>query len=451
MITTQSFPHPGSGTETLFRSHAPYVERLLYRLGVSASDLDDVAQEVFLVVHRTGGFVPGRASKATYLTAIAVRAAASWRRRERRLRARWADLAPDLPASDRSPFEAAEVNESVRRLQTALDHLAPDLRTALVLVDLEGATCAEAAAAMQAPLGTVYWRLHRARSLFRNAVEAMGSDPPRREGVGLLALPWAATARWFRRITARALGGAAIACGAAAASLVVAGFGAEAARGGTRTDSGERAVAAAVATPAPSPDRRADETPTVEVAPPAMAWVAAGVDATAPVGKTPRRTRAALAQAPESVPAPPSEPESASESAPESAAGSVEATAPVGKTPRRTRLAQAPESVPAPPSEPGSASESGAAPAPPPDDLAEMQQVAFAGRLLPRDPARALALTDDCQRRFPHGYMGTERSYVRIMALVALGRRAEASDEAARFLREVPDGNFSRRIRAALR
>jgi RNA polymerase sigma-70 factor (ECF subfamily) len=415
MITTQSFPHPGSGTETLFRSHAPYVERLLYRLGVSASDLDDVAQEVFLVVHRTGGFVPGRASKATYLTAIAVRAAASWRRRERRLQARRADLAPDLPASDRSPLEAAEVSESVRRLQAALDHLAPDLRATLVLVDLEGATCGEVAAAMQVPLGTVYWRLHRARSLFRKAVEAMSSDPPRPESVGLLALPWAATPRWFRRVTARALAGAAIACGAAAASLVVGAFGADAARGGTRTDSGERAMAAAVATPAPAPVHRpADESPRVEVAP-AVALVAAGIEVTAPVGKTPRRTRAALAQAPESAPAPQS----------------------------------APESTPAPRSESESASES--APARPPDDLAEMQQIALAGRLLSRDPARALALADDCQRRFPHGYMGTERRYVRIMALFALGRRAEASDEAARFLREVPDGNFSRRIRAALR
>ena len=448
MITTQSFPHPGSGTETLFRTHAPYVERLLYRLGVSASDLDDVAQEVFLVVHRTGGFVPGRASKATYLTAIAVRAAASWRRRERRLQARRADLAPDLPAHDRSPLEAAEVSESVRRLQAALDHLAPDLRATLVLVDLEGATCGEVAAAMQVPLGTVYWRLHRARSLFRKAVEAMSSDAPRPESVGLLALPWAATPGWFRQVTARALGAAAIACGAAAASLVVAGFGADAARGGTRTDS----VAAAVATPAPAPVHRpADERPRVEVAPPPVALAAAGVEATDPVGKTPRRTRAALAQGPESAPTSQSEPQSASETAPGSAAAGVEATDPVGKTPRRMRVApaQGPESAPA--SEPESASETGPESAPPPDDLAEMQQVALAGRLLPRDPARALALTDDCQRRFPQGYMGTERRYVRIMALFGLGRRAEASDEAARFLREVPDGNFSQRIRAALR
>jgi hypothetical protein len=85
-----------------------------------------------------------------------------------------------------------------------------------------------------------------------------------------------------------------------------------------------------------------------------------------------------------------------------------------------------------------------------PDELREMQEVATADRLLARDPAQALEIVRACEVRFPNGYMRFERRYVAIMALFGLGRRAEAQSEAARFLREHPEGTFSDRIRAAL-
>ena len=38
--------------EAAFRAHAPYVWRLLRRLGVPEADAEDACQEVFLVVHK---------------------------------------------------------------------------------------------------------------------------------------------------------------------------------------------------------------------------------------------------------------------------------------------------------------------------------------------------------------------------------------------------------------
>ena len=85
------------------------------------------------------------------------------------------------------------------------------------------------------------------------------------------------------------------------------------------------------------------------------------------------------------------------------------------------------------------------------DDMGELREVARAERLLPTDPAQALALARASEVRFPQGYLREERSYVAIMALLAMGRVDEARPEVARFLRAYPDGAFSRRVREASR
>jgi len=165
--------HEAMGTEELFRRHAPFVARLLFRFGVATDELDDVVQEVFLVVHRSGGYRPGPAKAKTYLASIAVRAASSHRRRRALDRKRTdTSLPEDLPGSS-TPIEILEQDESARLLQVALAELAPDLLTTLVLVELEGETCVAVARSLGIPVGTVYWRLHRARKRFRDVVRAL--------------------------------------------------------------------------------------------------------------------------------------------------------------------------------------------------------------------------------------------------------------------------------------
>ena len=159
-------------TEELFRSHAPFVARMLYRLGVPAAELDDVLQEVFVVVHRLGGYEPGAATPTTYLANIAVKAAASARRREDARRVRHSVSASDeLSSPSRGPVQLLELRDDMLELESVLAALEPELRAVFILVELEGESCAHIAASQRIPVGTVYWRLHRARRKFHGIVK----------------------------------------------------------------------------------------------------------------------------------------------------------------------------------------------------------------------------------------------------------------------------------------
>lgn len=165
------------GAEELFRSHASFVAGLLRRLGIAERDVADVVQETFLLAHRKGGFVPGRAKPRTWLAAIAVRLAAQHRRRRR------PDLAPSIveeamtPAAD--PAEDVELREALHRVDRALDALTFAQRVVFVLYEVEGHGCTAIADTLGLPVGTVYSRLHKARELFRRAHARLGDEEVR--------------------------------------------------------------------------------------------------------------------------------------------------------------------------------------------------------------------------------------------------------------------------------
>ncbi|MET0386568.1 MAG: sigma-70 family RNA polymerase sigma factor [Polyangiales bacterium] len=164
-------------TEELFRLHAPFVARLLHRLGVPPGELDDVVQQVFVVVHKNGGYVSGPATPTSYLGAIAVKAASSARRRDGAQRSRYAGYSPELLASSgRDPVSLLETRSELTQLQAALDQMDADLRVVLVLTELEGESCASIAASQGIPVGTVYWRAHRARKQFRQLARRLSDD-----------------------------------------------------------------------------------------------------------------------------------------------------------------------------------------------------------------------------------------------------------------------------------
>lgn len=178
MLVSENFSPARLTTEELFRQHAPFVARLLHRLGVPAREIDDVVQQVFVVVHKNGGYVHGPATPTSYLGAIAVKAASSARRREGAQRSRQTGYSPELLASSgRDPVSVLEVRRELTQLQAALDELDPELRAVLVLTELEGESCAAIAASQGIPVGTVYWRAHRARKQFRKIAQRMAREP----------------------------------------------------------------------------------------------------------------------------------------------------------------------------------------------------------------------------------------------------------------------------------
>jgi RNA polymerase sigma-70 factor (ECF subfamily) len=156
---------------TIFDEHARYVIRTLRHLGVKEADVEDVAQEVFVTVHRKLPEFEGRSKLRTWLYAICLRVASDHRRRAYVVRERVTE-SPPIDTGERTGAEPdlhVESRAFVRQLLGALDE---DKRTVLVLYEIEGLSMREVAEVIGCPLQTAYSRLHAGRELLRAAWEA---------------------------------------------------------------------------------------------------------------------------------------------------------------------------------------------------------------------------------------------------------------------------------------
>lgn len=171
---------PGkSSAGELYRAHARFVAGFLLRLGAPRDEMEDLTHDVFLVAHRRGGYTPGAAKPTTWLAEIAMRV---WSNRKRTMRRRPAEPAGDAVAQVESrgvdPERAVRATRALDRVQRCLEELDLDRRAVFVLYELEGEKCADIAAALDVPVGTVYRRLHEAREKFRAAFVASGGEVP---------------------------------------------------------------------------------------------------------------------------------------------------------------------------------------------------------------------------------------------------------------------------------
>ncbi len=146
----------------VFSRHLDFVWRLARTLGLPPDDADDVAQEVFLVVHRRlHSFKPGRSMRA-WLFGITRNVALTHHRTHTRRERRQSAVPPPLPGH--GPEAALQLQQAAGLMQQFLDQLDVDKRIVFVLSDIEGLTSPEIAEALEIPLGTVFSRLRAARS-----------------------------------------------------------------------------------------------------------------------------------------------------------------------------------------------------------------------------------------------------------------------------------------------
>ena len=157
-------PRGGEAFARVFEEHAPFVWRALRRLGVRESDVEDVCQEVFLVVHRRLPSFEGRSSTRTWVYGICLRAAASYRRRPHRAREQ-AFASPPEVSVPALQLEEVEQRRDAALLDAALDELDDDKRAVFVLYAIEQLPMTEIAQAAGCPLQTAYSRLHAARRI----------------------------------------------------------------------------------------------------------------------------------------------------------------------------------------------------------------------------------------------------------------------------------------------
>jgi RNA polymerase sigma-70 factor (ECF subfamily) len=131
---------------------------------VAERDVEDLAHEVFLAVHKElHKYDPSRPIRP-WLFAFCFRVASHYRRKARREVIE--DATPEL--ADGADGADALVDRERRRqlVLLALDALDLDRRAVFVLHELDGVTCEQIARTLEIPVGTVYSRLRVARQEF---------------------------------------------------------------------------------------------------------------------------------------------------------------------------------------------------------------------------------------------------------------------------------------------
>lgn len=157
--------------DDVFAAHAPLVWRTMRRLGLREADAEDLAQEVFLVVHRKLPEFEGRSKLSTWIYGICVRVAADHRKRAHVRREEATDRVPE-PAAAPPQLAAVDRAEARARLDALLGQLDDDKRAVFVLYEIEEQPMAEVALAVGVPLQTAYSRLHAARRQLHDALAA---------------------------------------------------------------------------------------------------------------------------------------------------------------------------------------------------------------------------------------------------------------------------------------
>jgi RNA polymerase sigma-70 factor (ECF subfamily) len=147
-------------------AHFDFIWRSLRRLGLSDDRADDAAQQVFVVAsRRLGSIMLG--SEKSFLLRTAMRVASDVRRSASyRREVAHADPAADIEGGLR-PDDLLDQRRARALLDRVLDAMDFDLRSVLVLFEIEEMTTAEIAVLLEIPYGTVASRLRRAREQFQ--------------------------------------------------------------------------------------------------------------------------------------------------------------------------------------------------------------------------------------------------------------------------------------------
>jgi RNA polymerase sigma factor (sigma-70 family) len=158
----------------LVRRHGPTVLAVCRRTAGDDHLADDAFQATFLVLARRAADVRPRAAVGAFLHGVARRTALRARAMAARRRAREAPV-PTLPES---PAPCPADAEALRALDEEIARLPGHLRTAVVLVELEGRPRRAVAGQLGVPEGTLSSRLAKARKALAGRLRRRGFALP---------------------------------------------------------------------------------------------------------------------------------------------------------------------------------------------------------------------------------------------------------------------------------
>jgi RNA polymerase sigma-70 factor (ECF subfamily) len=169
--------------ELVERNRRAVFRAALAALG-SPAEADDVAQDAFVTAYRKLSGFRGEAAFRTWLLAITWRKAIDRRasmNRWLRLRVTQMDFGedgPDImdsaPSISRSQEEALATAELQRTLRRLIGTLPKKLRDALLLAGSGEYSYQQIGHMLDAPVGTVKWRVSEARKLLKQKLTALG-------------------------------------------------------------------------------------------------------------------------------------------------------------------------------------------------------------------------------------------------------------------------------------
>jgi RNA polymerase sigma-70 factor, ECF subfamily len=165
-----------SAEQMLLAEHRDRLLRYTQSMVRDRSEAEDVLQEILLRAHR--GFATLRADEAatTWLFRIATHACLDHLRQRVRRPAIDADADPDAldgPGDDPVTLQATvERKEMSACVQRYLEALPDEYRSVIMLTEIEGLTGPEISDLLGVPLTTVKMRLHRARRMLQEQLQA---------------------------------------------------------------------------------------------------------------------------------------------------------------------------------------------------------------------------------------------------------------------------------------
>jgi len=148
------------------RHHAKVLGFLIRATG-SRPDAEDLLQATFVTAARAANSYDGRESCLPWLLGIAGRLAYRHRRGLSRLHRALVRLHSTEPPETWDPARQLGARDRLADVALALERVSERKRIVLLLADVEGLSGEEIAQALDIPIGTVWTRLHHARSELR--------------------------------------------------------------------------------------------------------------------------------------------------------------------------------------------------------------------------------------------------------------------------------------------
>jgi RNA polymerase sigma-70 factor (ECF subfamily) len=147
--------------DVLYETYGPKLQAFLRHVLGSKQAAEDIMQDTFTYIwQRPNGFEPGRGTLRAYLFGAGRKRAVEWWRKHE--------------SPNKSSFDELATcdHETASLVADAFERLPEEQRTLIWLREIEGHSCAELAAILEIPVGTVRSRLFAAREELRRIWQA---------------------------------------------------------------------------------------------------------------------------------------------------------------------------------------------------------------------------------------------------------------------------------------